>query len=105
MNDDTLTLVIMVLGCALPLIICGYLVAVKQMRNLISGWDETKYSDPKAFGNAIGYSCIRLGIFIGIIAIAWYSKTISETTMAIILIIVTFIEFFNMFKTYNSFKK
>lgn len=105
MNEDILTLVIMILGCALPLIICGYLVAVKEMRNLISGWDETKCSHPKAFGRAIGYSCMRLGIFIGLIAIAWYLKAISETTMAITLIIVTSIEFFSMYKAYKTFKK
>jgi len=105
MNDNTLSLIITILGAALPLIICGYLVAVKQKHNLISGWDESKFSNPKAFGNTIGYSCMRLGVFIGIIGVAFYFKTISETTMAITLAVVIGIEFLKMFKAYKNFKK
>lgn len=61
----------MVLAGALPCIILGYLIAVKQMRNLIAGWDESKISNPEKFARWIGFSVLMLGVLIELIAFIW----------------------------------
>jgi hypothetical protein len=45
----TLGFIIMLLAGALPCIVLGYFIAVKQQRGLISGWNESKISDPEAY--------------------------------------------------------
>lgn len=85
MNELLLGLILMILAGALPCIIFGYLIAVKQKRSLISGWDESKISNPEAFAKLIGYSVLALGVCIGIIAIVWYLGLVGEIGMAISL--------------------
>jgi len=72
MDKLTLGLTILLLGGALPCIVLGYLIAVKQKRELIAGWDESKVPNPKAFANLIGYSILSLGILIAVIGGSWY---------------------------------
>lgn len=89
MDKLTLGLTILLLGGALPCIVLGYLIAVKQKRELIAGWDESKVSNPKAFARLIGYSVLSLGILIAVIGGAWHLKLIGEIEMTIYLVIAS----------------
>jgi hypothetical protein len=84
-------LIIMIFAGALPCIIFGYLIAVKQMRGLIAGWDESKISNPEKFAKWIGYSVLTLGVLIGLIAFIWYWGLVNEIGMTILLCIVSLI--------------
>jgi hypothetical protein len=81
----------MVFAGALPCIILGYLIAVKQMRGLIAGWDESKISNPEKFAKWIGYSVLTLGVLIGLIALIWYLGLVNEIGMTILLCVVSLI--------------
>ena len=87
----TLGLIILFFGGALPCIVLGYLIAVKQKRGLIAGWDKSKVSNPTAFAKLIGYSVLFLGIAIFVIGLAWYMGLIDEIGMAVALIIASLI--------------
>jgi NADH:ubiquinone oxidoreductase subunit K len=91
MNGQIFGLFIMIFMGALPCIILGYLVAVKQKRGLIAGWDESKIAHPEAYAKWIGYSVLVLGILIALIAIIWSIGLIGETVFAILLAIASMI--------------
>ena len=91
MDGLLFALIIMIVAGALPCIVLGYLIAVKQKRGLISGWDESKISHPEAYAKWVGFSVLILGVLIGLIAIIWYLGLVSEISMAILLIAVSFI--------------
>ncbi len=84
-------LIIMIFAGALPCIVFGYLIAVKQKRGLIAGWDESKISHPEAYAKWVGFSVLILGVLIGLIALIWYLKLISDIGMAIVLCAVSLI--------------
>ena len=81
----------MIFAGALPCIAIGYLIAVKQMRGLIAGWDESKISNPEAYAKWIGYSVLILGVLIGLIAFIWYLGLVNEIGMAILLCVASLI--------------
>jgi hypothetical protein len=85
MSGQIFGIFIMILLGALPCIVLGYLVAVKQKRNLIAGWDESKISHPEAYAKWIGYSVLVLGVLIGLIAISWYIGLIGDSGMTLSL--------------------
>ena len=87
----TLGFIIMLLAGALPCIVLGYFIAVKQQRGLISGWNESKISDPEAYAKWVGYSVLGLGVCIGIIAFIWYIGLIDEISMTVSLIVASLI--------------
>ena len=91
MDKQTLGLIILFFGGALPCIVLGYLIAVKQKRGLIAGWDKSKVSNPTAFAKLIGYSVLSLGIAIFVIGLVWYLGLIDEIEMTIALIIASLI--------------
>jgi hypothetical protein len=84
-------LIIMIFAGALPCIIFGYLIAIKQKRWLIAGWDETKISHPEAYAKWVGFSVLIFGVLIGLVALIWYLGLISEIGMAILLGVVSLI--------------
>lgn len=91
MDKFTLGLIILFFGGTLPCIVLGYLIAVKQKRELIAGWDKSKVFNPKAFATLIGYSVLFLGIAIFIIGFAWYLGLTDDIGMTIALIIASLI--------------
>jgi len=91
MDKQTLGLIILFFGGALPCIVLGYLIAVKQKRGLIAGWDKSKASNPAAFAKLISYSVLSLGIAIFVIGFVWYLGLIDEIGMTIALIIASLI--------------
>ncbi|WP_157812656.1 hypothetical protein [Alteromonas sp. MB-3u-76] len=84
-------LIVMVFAGALPCIILGYLIAVKQKRGLIAGWDESKISNPEAYAKLIGFSVLGLGTLIGLIAFIWYLGLVNEIGMTILLCVASLI--------------
>lgn len=82
---------IMIIAGALPCVVLGYLIAVKQKRRLIAGWDESRVSNPVAYAKLIGLSVLVLGILIGVIGFAWYAGLISTAQMASTLAIASLV--------------
>jgi len=91
MDKQILGLIILFFGGALPCIVLGYLIAIKQKRGLIAGWDKSKVSNPAAFAKLIGYSVLFLGIAIFVIGLAWYFGLTGEIGMTVTLIIASLI--------------
>ena len=84
-------LILMVFAGALPCIILGYLIAVKQMRGLIAGWDESKISNPEAYAKLVGFSVLVLGALIGLIAFFWFLGLVDDIGMTILLCVASLI--------------
>lgn len=91
MDGFFLGFIIMIFAGALPCIALGYLIAVKQKRGLIAGWDESKISNPEAYAKWVGFSVLILGVFIGFIALIRYFGFISDIGMTMLLLAVSFV--------------
>lgn len=91
MDELTLGLLFILIGAALPCIVLGFLVAVKQKRSLIAGWDEKKISNPQAFARLVGYSVLVLGVLLALIGFAWYAQLIDEIGMSIAIFLTSLI--------------
>jgi hypothetical protein len=81
--------IIINMAVALLCITLGYLIAVKQKRGLIAGWDESKFSNPEAFAKWVGFSVLILGVLIGLIALTSYLELISENVAAMLVVVVS----------------
>jgi hypothetical protein len=90
-DEVTLGLIIIVLGCVLPSVILGYLIAVKQKRGLIAGWDESKISNPQAYARMIGYSLFALGFLISIVSVLWFLGLVDEIVFTIGLLLASLV--------------
>ncbi len=89
MEKVWLASVIMLVAGALPGIVFGYLIAVKQQWSMITGWNESKLSNPLAYAQLIGFSLLALGGAIALIAIGWGLQLLSDRQMAIGLLLVS----------------
>lgn len=79
--------IVMLLFGALPCITLGYLIAIKQKRQLIAGWDASQISNPAAFARLVGGSTLFLGLALALISIAEGIQIISDVQTAILLLI------------------
>ncbi len=91
MDEFTLALLIMLFAVAFPCILGGYLIAIKQKRHLISGWDEAKISNPEAYAKLLGNGLFLLGLLIAIIAFVWYVGLVDEIGMTIALLLASLV--------------
>ena len=82
---------IILLAAVLPSFILGYLVAIKQKRNLIAGWNEQKVKNPEAFARSIGYSLIMMGAILGLLLFVAQFGTISVPLFVILVVLPTII--------------
>lgn len=105
MNGMFLGLLIILLFGALPCIVLGYLIAVKRKYGLIAGWDETKISNPTAFGQWVGFSMLALGVCIGLIGGAWFFGLLDEISMTIALALVSIIPIPCIIIAMNKYKR
>lgn len=105
MNELFFGLIVMTIFGTLPCTILGYLIAVKQIRSLIAGWDESKISNPAAYAKWLGYSVFAVGIAIGGISIIWYLGVISEIKLAVLLGTVTLIPIQCLFIANSKYAK
>ena len=105
MDELFFGLIIMIIFGTLPCTILGYLIAVKQIRSLIAGWDESKISNPEAYAKWIGYSLLTVGIAISGIALIWYLGVISDIGLASLLGAVTLIPILCLFIANSKYGK
>ena len=91
MNELTLGFIFIVFGGALPCIVIGFLIAVKQQRKWIAGWEEKKFAQPEAYANLLGYGVLVLGMLLAIIGFAWYRQLLDETSMSMAILIASLI--------------
>ena len=94
MDEYTLTALFMVVVGSLPCAVFGYLIAVKQKRDLISGWDESKVRDPESFGLMVGWSLVVMSVLLAGVAAAWANKALSETDFVVGLMAVSLVPIF-----------
>ncbi|MCC5451909.1 hypothetical protein LMJ53_09260 [Rheinheimera sp. UJ51] len=77
MEDSLLVAAIVGLFCGIPLMVLGYLVGIKQKRNLLSSWDDMSYSDPKLVGFIMGTSVFITGLLILLASVAFILNILS----------------------------
>ena len=82
-------LAVAVLAGAVPCILLGYLIAVKQKRGLIAGWDESRISRPVAYAQLVGYSLLVLGFLIGALSIIGYLGLLGPNIFALSLLVAS----------------
>ena len=85
MDNAFLTVIIFIVTGTLPCIVLGYLIAFKQKRSLIAGWDDKLMSNPKLAAQIIGHSATALGVIIAIasISVALDYLTFSQAGVAV----------------------
>ena len=86
MSVDMLGLTLLLVAGVAPCLVGGYLIAFRQKRHLISGWDESRYTDPQKVAKIIGAGVLALGIIIAIISWSFYLKLIGELALALSLV-------------------
>lgn len=91
MDEFTLALLIMLFAGAFPSVLGWYLIAIKQKRHLISGFDEAKISHPEAYAKLVGNGLFVMGLLIAGIATCWYLGLVDEIGMTAALLIATFV--------------
>ena len=64
MEGSILAAVIFGVFCGIPFIALGYLIGVKQKRNLLASWSDLSYSDPELVGKIMGASVFFMGLLI-----------------------------------------
>lgn len=86
MNEFTLGGIIVLFTAVFPCLIFGYLIAFHGRRSLISGWSDSKVSNPEAGGKIIGVSLMVMAVFLGLATLFWFLKLITETVLIYYLI-------------------
>jgi len=71
MNEFTLGGIIVFFTAVFPCLICGYLIAFHGRRGLISGWSDSKVTNPESGGKIIGISLIIMAILLGLVTTLW----------------------------------
>lgn len=88
MDDSLMVATIVGVFCGIPLMILGYLVAVKQKRNLLSSWDDMAYRDAKLVGLIMGSSVFTTGLLI-LMASAAFSLSFLSLLQALLVMSVS----------------
>jgi len=86
MDEFTLGAIIVLFTAVFPCLIFGYLIAYRSRRHFISGWSDSKVSNPERSGRVIGLSLIVMALFLGVIALFGFFQYISETELVYSLI-------------------
>ena len=83
---------LIVLICAvLPCLICGYLIAFRDRRYLISGWNDSKYSDPEGAAKTVGISLMLMAFLLAVITLFWCIQVITETVLIYCIVPVSIV--------------
>ncbi|QTH64267.1 hypothetical protein J1N51_01930 [Psychrosphaera ytuae] len=69
---------IVLVTAILPCLICGYLIVFHGRRGLISGWDDSKFSNPEGAGKLVGISLIIMALLLGLATLLWFAQLITE---------------------------
>lgn len=73
--------IVLILGFSIPGMIFGYLIAVKQRLDLLSGMNKFSFSNPNAYARSVGYSLFLLGLLSGITGIVWSAGIVTLTSV------------------------
>jgi hypothetical protein len=71
MPESTFEFLFVFLFAVLPCAVAGYYISIKQNRGLISGWDDSKYTDPQRAATVVGNILMLLSIIIFIFTILY----------------------------------
>jgi hypothetical protein len=88
-NEYWLTAIGIILFGSLTCAILGYLIGVKQMRHLLSGWDESKVAHPEAYAALVGKSLVLMSIALGLVAVSWAGGALSEGMFVVLMVLVS----------------
>ncbi|WP_085299324.1 hypothetical protein [Cognaticolwellia mytili] len=86
MEESTIEAVFILFVAVFPCGIFGYLIAFKERRGLISGFNDKSFSNPKAFGKNVGISLILFSISLAFIAYLWHLGDVTENQMSFYVI-------------------
>ena len=86
MDISYIILVISIVS-AVPLLVIGYLIAIKQKLNLINGVDFSKLSDTSAFARILGHSITLTGVLMIVISMLLYMGIINLISYGVILMV------------------
>ncbi|MUH72019.1 hypothetical protein [Psychrosphaera haliotis] len=78
MSELEIGALIVLLTAILPCLICGYLIVFHGRRSLISGWDDSKFSNPESASKLIGISLIIMALLLGLTMLLWSAQIINE---------------------------
>ena len=70
MGVELLAAVIFVVGAAIPCMVFGYLIALKQKRTLINSWNDENCTNPRLAAQIIGFNLVLTGMIIACAVIA-----------------------------------
>jgi len=91
MDEFTLGGIIVLFTAVLPCLVLGYLIAFHDRRGLISGWSDSKVSNPESGGKIIGISLMVMAILLGGITTLWIIQFFTETELIYYLLPSTLI--------------
>jgi len=91
MNEFTLGGIIVLFTAVLPCLVLGYLIAFHGRRGLISGWSDSKVSDPESGGKIIGLSLMVMAILLAGVTTLWIIQFFTETELIYYLLPSTLI--------------
>lgn len=89
MTEYSLVALGIILFGSLPCAILGYLIGVKQMRHLLSGWDESKVEHPEAYAALVGKSLVLMSVALGLVAVAWAEGALSDAVFVVLMVLVS----------------
>jgi uncharacterized protein YacL len=91
MNELQVVLITTIVFVILPLLICGYFITFKQKRHWINGVDQSKLSDPEAFGVFVGHSISVTGLLLGLVTFLFYFQVIGVIVFVLLLCTFSFL--------------
>ena len=86
MSEKEIGAMLVVIAGIIPCVVLGYLIAAKQKRSLIAGWDESKVSNPKAFAAIVGWSLIALAFALAAATAFWTIGNLSGSEFMLLLV-------------------
>ncbi len=104
MNEFTIGGLIVFFTAVLPCFICGYLIAVKGRRNLISGWDDSKFSNPESASKIIGLSLILMAALLALVTILWCTQLITEVVLIYFIVTISLVPILALIYVKNRFR-
>lgn len=87
---DLILLLVSVFG-ALPLIVMGLLISLKNKRHWINGVDQDALSDPEAFGRYVGNSITLTGVLFLLIAFLLHQGVFGYLAFVVALMFISMI--------------
>lgn len=91
MSEFAIVGLIVFICAVLPCLVCGYLIAFRGRRHLISGWNESKYSNPEGAAKTIGISLILMAFLLAVTTLSWGIQVITETVLIYFLVPVSIV--------------